>query len=564
MSKAIWINSRKKLSNAVGQKIHKICKSISPDNIVPTNPKVIIRNNMAYGVMNPKSSLLFNDNSLLLGVISDNLDTWHIPLQEFPDGSYALFRDGERYCEIVTDSVASRTIWYYIDDDFFIASTSQVALINFIGKFEFDERVVPWMLSTGSLGPILSWDKRVKRIPPDSSVILNKDDWSLDIKTNKIEFKESKDSSKHFEQKLRAVIKSSIESMQLNYSDWVLPVSGGYDSRGILCFLKDKINLKTVTWGLKSSLSDSKNDAFIAQKLTKKLNIPHKYYHTDLSEEPIEKIIDRFLINGEGRIDHLSGYLDGFKIWEIFHNENIQGIIRGDEGFGWSIVSDPLTTRLSVGLGLCSDYSNLKNYKEIGLIEQKLQSNLEQLTNESLEKYRDRLYHEYRLPTILAALSDLKLSYVEQVNPLLFKSILKQVRMQTDRLRTEKYLFKKIVIHLSPKIPFATRGANASISDILKQKQVVDLLKLEINKNLDNGIIPKRLLIDVLENIKISDNSLGKSKSFSLKSIIKSLLPSHIKNLLKKNVPSFRQVDYNQLAFRIYIILRMLKMLKTK
>tara|TARA_B100000787_G_C16197107_1_gene301759 strand:- start:2706 stop:4409 length:1704 start_codon:yes stop_codon:yes gene_type:complete len=567
MAKTIWICSRKKLSNKVEQQIYEICKNISPDNIVTAEPKVIISDNIAFGVMNPKNSLLYNGNSLLLGVITTNIDNWHVPLRDFPDGSYALFRDGEQYCEIVSDPAGSRTIWYYRNDEIFVASTSQIALIKFIGGFEFDERVVPWILSSGSLGPTHSWDKRIKRIPPDSSVVLNKHDWSLNTKTNKIEFKECKDSNKHHEQKLRTVLNSSIESMNLNYSDWVLPVSGGYDSRGILCLLKsnnNKKNLKTITWGLKSSLNDFKNDAFVAQKLAKELNVPHKYYHTDLSKEPVEKIIDRFIRNGEGRVDHISGYLDGFKIWETLHNENIQGIIRGDEGFGWSNVSSHLTTRLSVGLGLCSDYSNLKSLIKMGFIEQKVPKHLEQSPSESLEQWRDRLYHEYRLPTIMAALSDLKFSYVEQVNPLLFRKILELVREQPDRLRTEKSLFKKIVVSLSPKIPFATGGANGSIVDFLKQKQVVDLLKQEITNNLENEIIPKDFLIDVLANLKIVDSSLSKSKSFSLKPLIKLILPSYFKNLLKDNVSSLNIVDYNQLAFRIFIILRMINILKTK
>jgi hypothetical protein len=156
------------------------------------------------------------------------------------------------------------------------------------------------------------------------------------------------------------------------------------------------------------------------------------------------------------------------------------------------------------------------------------------------------------------------LSYVEQVNPLLFRNILYQVREQPDRLRTEKSLFKKIVVSISPKIPFATHGANASLSDILMQKQVVDLLKQKITDNFKNGIFPKDFLIDVLENVRISDNSLGKAKSFSLKLLIKSILPSHIKNLLKNNVSSLLVVDYNQIAFRIFIIFRMIDLLKTK
>ncbi len=567
MSKAIWICSRKEFLNTVEQKINQICESILPDNIVPADPQIIIGNNVAYGVVNPKKSILYNGYSLLLGVISGNHDDWHVPLQDFPDGSYALFRNTKQSCEIVSDPVGSRSIWYYKNDDIFVAATSQVALIKFIGDFEFDERVVPWMLSTGSLGPTHSWDKRITRVPPNSSVVLNKNSWSLTTKKNKIEFKVSKDSDKSHEQKLRIALDSSIESMRLNYADWVLPVSGGYDSRGILCLLKAKSSnkdLNTITWGLKSSLNDSKNDAFVAQELAKELKVSHQYYHTDLSEEPIEKIIDRFLKNGEGRIDHISGYLDGFKIWQILHDENIQGIIRGDEGFGWSKVYSAPSTRLKVGLGLCSDYHNLKSLDKMGVFEQEIPKDLEQSTNESMEQWRDRLYHEYRLPVILAALSDLKLSYVEQVNPLLFRKVLEQVRKQPDYLRTEKSLFKKIVISLSPKVPFATNSANASMFDFFKQKQVVDLLKEEITSNLENEIMPKKFLIDVLENIKISNNGLDKTNSISIKNFIKLMLPVYLKTLLKKQVSSLTVLDYNQLAFRVFIILRMVKTLKSK
>ncbi|MFW5804446.1 MAG: asparagine synthase-related protein, partial [bacterium] len=484
---------------------------------------------------------------------------WHIPFQEYPDGSYALFRDGEKYCEIVSDPAASRTIWYYKNEENFVASTSQIAIIKFIEGFEFDERVIPWMLSTGTLGPSYSWDRRIGKVPPNSSVILHKHNWFLEKRISKILFEVHKGSKKLHEKKLKEKLFSTINSMKVNYSDWVLPLSGGYDSRVILCAAKTNYNkdIKTITWGVESSLNDSKSDAFIAQKLAKELKVPHKFYPIELSVESAEKIFNRFITNGEGRIDHIQAYVDGFKMWKVLHEDNVQGIIRGDEGFGWKKVSSIFTARHSVGLRLCSDYINLKRFQKNGFLQQEIPAYLRKAEHESVNQWRDRLYHEFRVPTYLAALSDLKLSYVEQVTPLLSLNILDQVRSQPDRLRTDKYLFKKIVNSLSPKIPYAKRESTVSFSSFLEQEEVASLLRQEIKNNLENDIFPKDFLNHVLENIKISNKTKKKNRAFYDLSVIKSKLPSFIKNIVIDNISSTSLIDYNRLGFRIYIVLRM-------
>ncbi|WP_047245789.1 asparagine synthase-related protein [Maribacter thermophilus] len=563
MSKAIWICSREKLPVDTEKTINNICDSIAPDNIIPNPNMVNVDNKIAYGVMNPKKSILRQNNSLLLGVTTYNDVNWHQPKSEFPDGCYALFRDNEEYSEIVSDPSGSRTIWYYKDDSVLIASTSQIAIISYLNNFELNRDVLPWLLSTGSLGPALSWDKRIQQLAPNNSLLLKKDTWESEVVKNKILFKKENRKENDFEEKLKETISTSLDSLELNYNDWALPLSGGYDSRGILCFLKLKNKeVKTITWGLEKSLNDPQNDAYIAKKLAESFNAPHTFYSTNLSQEPIEDILERFIKNGEGRIDHIAGYLDGFHIWSVLHNEGVQGIIRGDEGFGWSEVSSKLTARLSVGLGLCSDYSNLSKWNKLGVFEQNLPDYLKKDENESIDQWRDRLYHEFRLPTIVSALSDLKLSYIEQISPLLSRSILEEVRRHPDSLRTEKSLFKKIVNSISPSIPYATRGANAWIYDILKQKDMVELFKDEIKKNIDTGIFPADFLNEILNNLKITNPDKTKNRSFNIKSFLKSILPTSIKNKIKDNVSAVNIVDYNQLALRVYISFRMINILK--
>lgn len=568
MAKCIWICSRQPFSRTVEGKITDICKSISPDNITPREPKIKAGSNVAFGIMNPTNTILIHDYSLMLGGIIGDYDRWYEPGTDFPEGIYALFRDGEESCEIITDTVATRTIWYYHDENLFVASTSQRAIILYLGGFEFDDRVIPWMLSTGSLGPTLSWDKRIRRVPPDTSVILDKNHWALKVNQKPIEFVESKVSDIDHEQAMREVLDTTFESIKFDFNDWILPLSGGYDSRGILCLLKSKDNadgIRTITWGLKTSLDNKSNDAYIATQLAKILNVAHKYFHNDIAKEPAELIINRFLINGEGRVDHVGGYMDGFQIWKHLFESNIQGIIRGDEGFGWTEVLSPLDVRKCVGFTICNDYSNLKDFLSQSSHSQDIPPLLDRKDGETFSTWRDRLYHTDRISTILAALSDLKLSYVEIVNPLLTRRIVYQVRKLPDHLRTLKALYKKIVISISPDVPFATVGANAENSGVLKLRQVVDLVKSEITSDTARMFFPPEFIEGVVTNLKVLDQTQlrneRKESSASIKAITKKLLPSGFKNLIKTKVLSTPALDYNILAFRMYIVIRMRKLL---
>ena len=561
MAKCIYICSRDRLPDSVGKLLNEICIRLTPDNIIPPEPDIFIAGHVAYGIMNPNSTLSKRGSSLLMGQIFESDEKWDLPLSDFPDGSYALFRDSEEYFEIISDPAASRTIWYYMDDKVFIASTSQRAIIMFLGSFEFNDNIIPWMLSTGNLGPSNSWDKRIKRLSADSSVIINKEIWSLSAKSNQIEIRSENRSDEQNERLLREALKETFSSFKLDLSKWALPLSGGYDSRGILCYLIDKDpdihNLLTITWGLKSSLGKKDNDAFVARELAARLKLANNYYTNDLSEEPIEKVIKRFLLLGEGRIDTISDYLDGFKMWKKIFEDGIQGIIRGDEGFGCKSYSSKQAVRINQSCALCSDFSNLKDYLRYGFSSQSLPQLLDQREGEELNIWCDRLFHEYTLPTEFAALSDLKLSYVEQINPLLSRNILHTVRQLPGHLRAGKILFKKIVHSLSPDIAYAKNASSASPGEILKQEHIVNYMIKSLSSDISTTLFPAQFLNSVLKGIKTSDKLISNSgHSFSLRFFIGKITPRFVKEALRKEV-MLHSVDGNILAFRVLLICKM-------
>jgi asparagine synthetase B (glutamine-hydrolysing) len=565
VSKNIYICSRETLLPLTGESLLAICKNLAPDNISPAEPKVVLNGDIAYGIVNPARTLMVKGNSLLMGQLFEEDENWEKPLNRFPDGSYALFRDGKDYFEIVSDPVASRTIWYYMDDNQFIASTSQRAIIMFLGSLEFDERVIPWMLSTGTLGPSFSWDKRLNHVPADSSLLLEKRKWTIITKSKPIEFNLVHRSDHEREELLKESLKTTIRSLKPDYSYWSLPLSGGYDSRAILILLLDanQINnrLKTITWGLKASLDKKGNDARVASDLAKKLNVSHKYYVNDLSEEPIDEIINRFVLLGEGRTGDFGDYMDGFATWKKIFEDGIELILRGDEAFGWNPVSSPLAVRLNVECGLCTDFSNLKNYQKYGLPSQELPQSLLQRKGETLSTWRDRIFQEYTQPVIQAGLTDLKLSYVEQINPLLSRRILQQVRQLPDHLRTDRALFKKIVKSLSPEIEFAVSPSSASQHEILTQERFVKMLKNELSSESAKRLFSPEFLEFVQQNIRSKGHAESvKPTLFSLKSFARKIVPRFLKDALRNKVV-LPKIDSNILAFRVLMIIRMNKIL---
>lgn len=558
MSKIIYacLNNQKP-GASFKRNLELISDKILPDNITALPPKIIEDKGIIFGIFNPNDLILIKDNSVCLGSMFGKKDQWWKPMQKYPDGSYALFRSNDDCVEIVSDVAASRTIWYFKNEELFLASTSQRAIINFIRSFNFNESVIPWMLCNGNLGPFNSWDSRLECLSGDSSIILNRKSWTLTKKINEPDFTMLKVSNEEHKNLLKKALKETFESIDLDYSKWVLTLSGGIDSRAILYNLKKTEQLRTVTWGLETSLSKKNNDASIAKSLADLFHLKHEYYKTDLSDEPLESIFNRFFVCGEGRVDHIDAYMDGFKMWKTFFENGIYGIIRGDQGFGWDSVLSHRDVRRTIAFSLWSDFSNLRSSKEFGFVKQEIPNTLIQREEESLEVWRDRMQHQFRHPFVLAALNDLKLPYIEIINPLLSRRIIYQVRKLPVHLRTDRVLFKTIVRSLIPEIDFAKDAATDSSKNILRDKQVVDLLKEEAFSKYAYSILSEKFINYVFDNVDTID---GKKNKRTLKDTVKKNLPKKLKNVFINTVLGQR-IDFNKLAFRIYIICRMNKML---
>jgi hypothetical protein len=537
-----------------------LCRRLAPDNISPRPPLIIQKDGIEVGVFNPCASLAVQNQSVCMGNLIQPREDWWEPRAGLPDGTYALFRTDRETVEAATDMLATRTIWYVQTEDTFMASTSQRAILYFLRGFRPNTDTFTWMLSSGTLGPGLSWDSRIKCLPDNSRLILDRSTWNLSVYQNDVTFAPLAIPEAEHEQQLKETIGQVFQGLGLDYAKWALALSGGIDSRAILLFLKDRKNLTCITWGMASSLEDKKNDAFLARKIAQHFGCPHRFFPVALSGEPFDSIFQRFLVTSEGRIDQIAGYMDGFKIWKHLHEAGYEGILRGDVAFGNRAVSTPKDVYKNVGLDILSDFENLSPVgsvlEDLG---QKRPSWLEQGEEENLEKWRDRLNAQFEVPVQFAALNDIKLSFVEIINPFLTHQIVQRVRHLPDSLRTDKMLFKKIVDSLNPRIPYAQRRAIAFPHDTLKKKEAVRFITDELLTQHAKALLPEALMRFIIDNMRVSDGKIT-VKSPLLHRMLRPLAPKSLRKWRKAKMAK-RHLDLNTLGLRACIVSRMTKLL---
>jgi hypothetical protein len=537
-------------------------RTLTPDNIVPRPPAVATADGVLTAIFNPSGATYLEGTSAALGAMIPARPDWHRPGAPVPDGSFALLRANAQHIELVADAAGSRTLWYVLTADKLIASSSQRAIIAVLGNLQLNRDVLPWILSSGTLGPNGGWDARLQQLRPGERLLLDRARWRVSRKLSPVRFEpdESLDEKAHTE-RLAAVLDSIWCRWSFDPEKWVLPLSGGVDSRGLLCSLSDR-PIRTVTWGRAASRHEAGNDAQIAKALADHLGVPNRFFPTDFVAEPREHIVRRFLTAGEGRVTKMSGYLDGFLIWKTLYDEGIDGVIRGDEAFGSMYVHDAYGARFTAALTLLSDYFPAAEIERFELPAQTLPPQLERQRNETLCMWRDRLYQEYRMPQFLAGLTDLKSPYVEVANPLLTSAVLECVRRFPDHLRTGKRLWRNMVAARSPDIPFADSAAVVALTDLTRDPAMLELMLAELESDGARDLFGVALLDRVCGHLKTALREGNVATTKRPPQLLVSGLRRRLRTISRRWVPLKPHLPPFVFAFRSFVASRMYKLLK--
>jgi asparagine synthetase B (glutamine-hydrolysing) len=463
------------------------------------------------------------------------------------DGSWFAHVTGsmdDHRVEVANDAVGSRTVWVGESDGVTVASTSLRAAVFAFGSFQFDPRGWAWMLPSGSLGPSWSWDQRLQQLPGRSAVELRPD-----VQPRISSGNEEASSPGQGMMDLDGVLRATVGEIRPG-NEWILPLSGGVDSRSLASLLPQ--GMRTVTWGTIASKSDPVSDTAVAEALASLVGSQHEFLPLDAQPVPSELVFERFVRASEGRVDHFSGYVDGFALWRRLRDHGVAGVLRGDQMFGWRPMPNEFAARRSLDVAVFDDVSNLRPFAEEVRIEWSLDEakHRPRGTEESLAHWRDTLQREARAPSILAALTQSKSGYVEVVNPLLARLLVDYVVAMPDRSRTDKRALRRWVKEHSPSVPFAQHSSLLDPRITLGDERLVEEMRAALSAASSRFRVPPSLTEAIEAGLRIAAEST-RSKA----SLRRRLVPRRLARWAAYRDPRLI-ISANRLGFRILLGVR--------
>ena len=539
--------------------VRRCAARLSPDHITPRAPLLFEDQGLVVAVVNPIPDLPTTAGAVCLGGLIGAGTEWGATGPRRPDGSFAVCRWDADRLELVTDNLASRAVWYVLDGDVFLASTSQRALVCLLGDLRFIDAAVAWLASSGTLGPDNAWDTRLKRVPAAAVLSLDRRAWTLECASEPFEPHPTRLPDETHLQRWRDAILASCAELDVSLDTWLLPLSGGLDSRTLLAALMQAGRKpRCVTWGLRHSLDDPESDAVVARRLAAHYGVEHAFHATDPRDESARLLIDRFLVAGEGRSDQIAGYLDGLAIWKEFFEAGVSGVIRGDEpGWGYDIPFSAADARRSNRMETIADFPAGHLIRRLGMAPQPLPEWARQRPGETLILYDNRLTDAYQFPFDLAPLNDVKCAYVEVVNPFIADRVIQVACELPEHLRRERRGITAVASALGPPIPPAKRSALVGSAQLLLSSQpVTDEVIAELSSTGAERICERRGLDRVISALRRPGTAPARRR---LRDGVRAVVPRRVRVMINPD-PALKLSTFS-LALRLHMASRMAAML---
>lgn len=543
----------------IARSLEECARLLWPPGVTPRATTLVAEEGLALAVVSPNEGVTLKGTSLCLGRILDRPGEWWRPGAAPPDGTYALCRCSPDAVEIVTDIAASRAVWYYHDDDVFLASSSQRPLVALLGGLDLDAEAVTWMVASRSLGPRSSYDRRLRRAPLDGGVWLDRRSWSIDVRSRWEPYQPDDLSDDEHARRLNDALVETCAYLAPEADRWPLLLSGGYDSRALLVgMLQAGVRPRCVTWGFEAALGDEQTDAAVARRLARAVGVRHDFFGLDGPRGAAGEIIEEFIVRSEGQVTDFTMYVDGFETWRTLVDQGCIGVVRGDN-YPWAYLGEfrtPRTVRHHCGADFVSDYAANHLIHRLGLVQQSFPAHLEQQPGEDLLRYRDRLQRTLYIPSRVAPLNQIKASYLEIVNPLKARRIANVVMRLPERLRLHPGALATVLALEGPAVAFASRPA-ATLPAILERPEMREAIATGLCSDTSYRLFDGAALDEVVRSILLPAAPAGRVKATRK---LRAALPRKLKDLALPVVGV--RLDTKELALRMLVAARTVELLE--
>ena len=549
------------------EQLLRIASRLAPGNISAHPARLVETQCLSVTIVNPsEEGVRVAEGGVLVGGVIGEAGRWWAVGSEPPDGTFALVRYSDASVEMLSDVTASRTLWYAQDPERLVASTSQRAVVALLGDLHLDHAAVAWLFSAGSLGTECSWDARVRRLPTDSRLIVDRHTWRATLDQRPAVFAPVARRREDHLELLRRAITWSCGALDIDIDRWLLPLSGGMDSRTILAFMVESGRRpECVTWTTRASVRNPLSDAFIARMVARRFGVEHEYAFLDDVHKVDGAALQRFVEVGEGGTDAFNGYVDGCAMWAGLFASGRSGVVRGDTPLAGRRRAASLDVARRIGAGtMVTDYPEGHLVRRLGLADQTWPSRLRVRPGEGFEPYRDRMSHEGAMPRVLAPLNGIKCRYLEVSNPLLSRRIIDLVRSFPDELRMYARAFLEIADRESRHIPYARFSSTPAASGYLADAEVIRAVVAELTSAAIEGVISEEAAMVLLAGMAspMHTPATVRSRVITAMKVARVALPSRVAYRLTPRYRDPEPLTAMKLAFRAAIASKTVTLLR--
>jgi hypothetical protein len=561
------IKSDKNLFLRLKQKSRSFFDRITPKNITP-NKELVVETDLSFSaILNPTKAVKCENNNLMIGLDFEKDKNCWKDFGSIPEGNYIIKRENKKFIEFATDYQATKSLWFYFDDKLFICSSSQRFIIYLLGDFNINEQAVYWMLSSGTLGLYNSWDKRIQSLPAATILKLNKLNWNIYVNTQTILFESNNKPLSVNLEIMDSILNETFNYIKPDGIKLLLSMTGGFDSRTNFLYLKKKNIMPDITTiGVRETVFYKYSDLYCAKQFAEKYGLKWLPYYTEWDFDKLDHFFDQFIGLGEGRLDLLERCFSGNEWMVDVFDQGYDIIVNGMEGFsGGRPFSSERINLQSRKLFMLKDY---RNFSDMNMVEkQKLHEDLEKKSEDKTwPQYYHRLKQLFFNPYADSALNEILNCYVDTINPLLTKSMVRFIRKLPDSQRIEKAIAKKLVLRMDDsKIPFSNQLSVYPTKDLVSLNSFSDYFEKFIKYN--NCFFPDSFINKIQNSVNNPEkktlqikckNSLTIKKDF-----LKKLFPSLSHKFIEcKQTMKPLDIDSYMLKYRVFIVLKILSIIK--
>ena len=346
----------------------------------------------------------------------------------------------------------------------------------------------------------------------------------------------------------------------------LLPLSGGLDSRLLLALAHrdgsgDAVSL--VNWGIASEKM-AFTDKVAAKRVAEFYGKPILDQQLPTQTENLDEMLDLFVEASEGRLDQFNAYTDGFAMWDSFVRSGYRFVLRGDIPFTEGIDIDDASARAHIGLQMFADYDNKDELGLNGFDALQRRFDIARHTDESLIRWRDRLYVEWRIPMVISAFSDIIGRYVENRCPMMSWSLYRQYMALPDRAKgNKKHIAGLWKLRDKSGVPSHAISSLAQPVAYFETPLGREYLCNRLSRLRGGGDFPETMLDAVAAHLdRDQTRRLTQAKGAGFKASIRAWLSDRFPNTLKGQIKAARPrpLEPMVLAYRIVLIDKILCM----